>query len=240
MYYCPELDLSCDSVESLFLLSEEESAHCVQVLRAKIGDRIQVTNGRGYIATGEVTNPHRKHCEFRICSVEKPAPLHRGWVHIAVAPTKMMERLEWFVEKATEMGIDQITLLHCEHSERKEVKMERIQKVMIAAAKQSLRATYPVIDAMTPYRDFVSSHQGYIAHCEDGYAPNPEKRFLANHLTAGDASAVVLIGPEGDFSPAEIELAKSSGWIPVSLGNGRLRTETAALVACHTAILYGE
>lgn len=222
-------------------LPEEESAHCVQVLRAKIGDRVEVTDGVGHIYHCRVTNPHRKHCELSVDSVETPAPLHRGWVHVAVAPTKMMERLEWFIEKATEMGIDEITLLRCDHSERKEVKMERLQKVMIAAAKQSLRATFPIIHDMVPCREFLSRPceqglPGYIAYCEEGYAPSDGRRFLRDH----DVDAPVLIGPEGDFSPAEIALAKQNGWIPVSLGNGRLRTETAALVACHTCVLRNE
>lgn len=229
MYYAPE-------IETTLTLNEEESAHCVQVLRAKVGDEIDVTDGKGKLYHCRVTNPHRRHCEVEILSISHPEPLHSGWVHIAVAPTKMMERLEWFVEKGTEMGIDEISLLRCEHSERKEVKMERIQKVMVAAAKQSLRTTFPILNEMVSCKDFILSHQGYIAHCEDGYAPVEGKRYLKDYDTDG----VVLIGPEGDFSSDEIELAKSNGWIPVSLGNGRLRTETAALVACHTQVLRNE
>lgn len=229
MYYCPDIETS-------LTLSEEESAHCCQVLRAKIGDEIDVTDGVGTIYHCCVTNPHRKHCQVEIVSKHTPAPLHRGWVHIAIAPTKMMERLEWFVEKATEMGVDEITLLCCEHSERRTVKMERVEKVMIAAAKQSLRSTFPILHDMVDCKSFIADNQGYIAYCEEGYAPSDGRRYLKDHTEDG----IVLIGPEGDFSSAEIAAAKQRGWIPVSLGNGRLRTETAALVACHTMVLRNE
>lgn len=248
MYYCPDIASG--------VLPEEESAHCVQVLRAHVGDTIDVTDGVGGLYHCEVTNPHRRHCEFRVLSEEHPAPLHTSSVHVAVAPTKMMERIEWFVEKATEIGIDRITLLRCDHSERKEVKLERLQRIMIAAAKQSLRTTFPVISEMTPCADFLRTQaeaQGgvgcYIAHCAEGYAPTEGRYYLADNLRAAENSTLqpstfqplettILIGPEGDFSPAEIETAKAAGWIPVSLGPTRLRTETAALVAAHTAILY--
>ena len=242
MYYQPDIEENAKTI----VLGEEESQHCAQVLRAKVGEEVDVSDGKGHIYRCRVVNPNRKHCELQVLSVASPEPLHAGKIHVAVAPTKMMERLEWFVEKATEMGIDRITPLRCEHSERKVLNLDRLGRVMVAAAKQSLRATFPVIEEMTDYKEFMEQKMGkhrYIAHCEDGYAPTDGKLYLRDHLKDGvgqDEEVVVLIGPEGDFSPAEIELALRNGWKPVSLGKGRLRTETAALVACHTIVLATE
>lgn len=239
MYYCPNIDIK----ESRAILPEEESAHAVQVLRAKVGDAVDVTDGRGHLLHCVVTNPHRKHCEVAIQSVETPAPLHAGYVHIVLAPTKNIDRTEWFLEKATEIGVDEITLVLCDHSERKVVNIERLQKIVIAAAKQSLRTTYPILNDLTPFKEIIRSKKEgerlFIAHCEEGYAATESKRALRDWLEHGDR-VTVLIGPEGDFSPAEIQSALAAGFLPVSLGNGRLRTETAGVVACHTAVLINE
>lgn len=234
MFYAPDIAQSP-------VLPEEESAHAVQVLRAEIGTPVLVTDGRGKIYHCHVTNPHRKHCELTIDSVETPSPLHHGRVHIAIAPTKNMDRLEWMIEKCTEMGIDELTLLLCDHSERKVVNMDRLNKIMVAAAKQSLRATFPILNPLVRFSDFVQHAVGtrFIAHCEDGYAASGNKFALQSLVQKGEES-LVLIGPEGDFSPREIAEALQYQYRPVSLGNGRLRTETAGLVACHTIIMLNE
>jgi len=232
MFYEPK-------IKETLCLGEEESQHCVQVLRAQIGGTIEITDGRGTLYQAEIVNPNRKHCEVKIVSESRPEPLHEGRVHIAIAPTKNIDRLEWFIEKATEMGVDEITPLLCRFSERKVVNDERLQRVMVAAAKQSLKVTYPVIHSLKKFEDFIASVNAddrLIAHCEGGYAANDEKHALQHCLTRGH-SVVIMIGPEGDFSPEEIALALNKGYRPISLGKARLRTETAGLVACHTAIL---
>jgi len=227
------------NIKQTLCLGEEESQHCVQVLRAQIGNQIKITDGCGTLYQAEIVNPNRKHCEVKIIAEEHPEPLHEGRVHIAIAPTKNIDRMEWFVEKATEMGVDEITPLLCRYSERKVVNDERLQRVMVAAAKQSLKTTFPTIHSLTKFEDFIHRTQAddlLIAHCEGGYDANEDKHALQKCLTKGH-SVVILIGPEGDFSTEEIELAKSKGYLPVSLGKARLRTETAGLVAGLTAIL---
>lgn len=236
MFYSPD-------IESTHILSEEESQHAIRVLRMCVDDEVEVTDGLGHIFHCRITNPSQHHCEVEIQSVETPAPLHAGYVHIVLAPTKNIDRTEWFLEKATEIGVDEITLVLCDHSERKVVNIERLQKIVIAAAKQSLRTTYPILNDLTPFKEIVcNKREGerlFIAHCEEGYAATESKRALRDWLEHGDR-VTVLIGPEGDFSPAEIQSALAAGFLPVSLGNGRLRTETAGVVACHTAVLINE
>lgn len=245
LFYCPNIESGT--------LPEEESLHCVQVLRAQVGEHIMITNGYGMIFEAEVTNPHRKHCEFRILKQTEPDPLHEGYVHIAIAPTKNIDRLEWMLEKCTEMGVDEITPLLCRFSERKTINQERLQKIVISAAKQSLKATFPRLNPLTPFADFVKQNQEQdrlIAHCmnneeadstdlQHNYAASTDKHALQNCVTRGN-SVCILIGPEGDFSPEEIKLAIELDWKPISLGRARLRTETAGVVACHTALLMNE
>ncbi len=232
MFYVPDiLETGC--------LSEEESQHCVQVLRAMAGDHIEITDGRGTLYEAEVVNPHRHHCEVKILSESRPEPLHQGHIHIAIAPTKNMDRLEWMIEKCTEIGVDEITPILCHYSERKVVNDDRLQRIMVAAAKQSLKVTYPVIHSLTRVEDFIRQTQAddkCIAHCADGYEANPHKYALQNCLTRGH-SVVVLVGPEGDFDEKEIAMALEAGYKPVSLGKARLRTETAGLVAGLTAVI---
>ena len=243
MFYAPDI------LQTL-MLPEEESQHCVQVLRATAGQEILITDGVGHLYKARITNPHRKHCEVEIIATEQPEPLHEGYVHIAIAPTKNMDRLEWMVEKATEMGVDEITPLLCRHSERKKLNEERLRKIMVAAAKQSLKATFPKLNPLTAFADFVGSAQAddrLIAHCmtqeeTDGlsvqaaYQPTSQKNAIWQLIHRAN-SVIVMIGPEGDFSPEEIELALQNKFIPCSLGKARLRTETAGLFACNTAIL---
>ena len=164
----------------------------------------------------------------------------KGWngnIHIAVAPTKNMDRIEWFAEKATEIGLDALTFVNCRFSERKVIKTERVERIVVSAMKQSLKYSKPVVDEMVDFKKFVSQERAgekYIAHCYDG-----EKNMLKDIHQPG-CDATVLIGPEGDFSPEEVKMAMEAGYKPVSLGNSRLRTETAALAACHILMLKNE
>ncbi len=218
-------------------LPEEEAAHCIRVLRMKEGDRIRLTDGKGCFYDAVISAVSGKRCMVHIERKEQQEQLWNGYLHIAVAPTKLMDRNEWFVEKAVEIGVDEITFLKTDHSERDVIKMERIEKIAVSAMKQSQKATLPVLNGMTPLHSFIE--QGfdgdkYIAHCEPG-----SKVLLQDALTPGHNS-LVLIGPEGDFSPAEIEMALKAGFKPISLGPSRLRTETAALVAVHIMNLAGQ
>ena len=230
LFYCPD-------IETKQTLSEEESGHCVRVLRYSIGDEILITDGKGTTYTARITNPHPKHCDFEIVSREKQEPHHHFHLHIAVAPTKNIERLEWAIEKCVEIGVDEITPLLCRFSERKQLRTDRLEKIILSAAKQSLTPYLPVLHDLTPYDEFISrqkedvSTQKFIAHCY-----KEDKRVLKDEVEQG-RDVLVMIGPEGDFSEQEVADALASGFVPVSLGNSRLRTETAGVVACHTAIL---
>lgn len=244
LFYTPEL--TPDSKQGT--LSEEESGHCVRVLRYTRGDEILLTDGRGYTYSARITNPHQRHCEFEIISAEQQQKTHDFYLHIAIAPTKNIERLEWMVEKCTEIGVDEITPLLCRFSERKQLRIDRLEKIILSAAKQSLTPYLPRLNELTPFDDFVraqsliaqrsySLSDGldlFIAHCY-----KEDKRELKDEIRKG-RSVLVLIGPEGDFSEKEIEDALSLGFRPVALGQSRLRTETAGVVACHTAVLMNQ
>ncbi len=232
LFYAPD-------IATTPVLPEEESNHCVQVLRRTAGDAICVTDGLGQLYHGVITNPHRKHCELRIECIETPEALHAGWVHVVLAPTKNIDRTEWAIEKCVEMGADEITLLLCDHSERKTVNIDRLQKIVISAAKQSLKARFPILHPLTKMTDLSLDGDTFIAHCIEGYKATDDKRALKDKIVRGHKTTV-LIGPEGDFSPQEVEWALQHGCQPVSLGAARLRTETAAIVACHTAVLMNE
>jgi len=234
LFYAPDIE-GVDVVNQRFCLSEEESGHCVRVLRYTRGDEILLTNGKGVTYNACITNPHPKHCEFEILKAEPQVKHHRGYIHIALAPTKNIERVEWFVEKCTEIGVDEITLLLCRFSERKQLRLDRLEKIVLSAAKQSLTPYIPRLNGLTEYNAFLTSvkeEHRYIAHCY-----KDEKRELKDELlqiTDTEPRMLVLIGPEGDFSTEEVEAALNNGFIPVGLGNSRLRTETAGIVACHT------
>lgn len=230
LFYEPSLTSSSKKV----VFEKKESGHIIKVLRKKAGDQLDITNGRGNLFLAQISNPNPNKCEAEIrrCTTAPPRPYH---LHIAVAPTKRNERMEWFLEKATEIGITEITPVICAHSERKKVKVSRYLRVLESAMKQSLQNYIPKLNAPVPFSEFMTkTHQGqnFIAHCED--AP---KEFLQKKLH-GDRPVLILIGPEGDFSPSEIGEALQQDFVPVSLGNHRLRTETAALVACHTVSLF--
>ncbi len=232
LFYTP--DLTAES----YTLNEEESKHCIRVLRLKPTDRISLIDGKGGMFIAEIVSDHPKRCEVKIITGEKEVGKLPYDLHIAIAPTKNMDRLEWFTEKATEIGIDQITLLNCEHSERVIVKPERIEKVLISAMKQSKRAYLPHLNDMVGFIKFIdhsSSLKGlkFIAHCHPPINNEGKKPHL-KHLYSGNQAAIVLIGPEGDFSTEEVAYAVKNGFKEISLGNSRLRTETAALTACLT------
>ena len=232
LFYCPDIEMKQT-------LSEEESGHCVRVLRYSAGDEILITDGKGTTYTARITNPHPKHCDFEIISREAQEALHDFHLHIAVAPTKNIERVEWLVEKCTEIGADEITMLLCRFSERKQIRMDRLEKIMLSAAKQSLKHYLPVLHDLQDFKTFIreqaqKDQDCFIAHCY-----KDDKRELKSEIRPG-RDVLVLIGPEGDFSEEEVNEALALGFKPVGLGKARLRTETAAIVACHTAVLMNE
>lgn len=214
-----------------FLLSEEESKHAIRVLRLQQGDAVVLVDGVGGWYDAEIIDPHPKRTTLQINKVEVDFQKSSYHLHIAVAPTKNIDRIEWFLEKATEIGIQEITPIISEHSERKEVKVDRLNKVVASAMKQSLKAYLPKINPAITFTQFLKQQAGVdqtklIAHCADG-----EKQYIAD-VCQPNGSYLILIGPEGDFSTTEINDALTQGFAPVSLGNSRLRTETAALVSC--------
>ncbi len=224
-------------------LSESESAHCVKVLRHKVGDCIKVSGGDGNLYNAQIEEITSKKTVLKILSVEAPEYVRPYYLHVAVAPTKNIDRIEWFLEKATEMGIDRITPLLCSHSERKVFKKERGDKIVLSAAKQSLKYDLPQLDELTPFKDFIKeldSFDGkkYICFCDReavGSDGTVHKRISMSEAVG--QKALFLIGPEGDFSRDEVLLAIDNGFIPVSLGESRLRTETAALL-CVSATYF--
>lgn len=224
VFYTPDIQTKAE-------LPEEEAQHCTRVLRLNAGDEITLTDGKGYFYRAEITTATNKRCLVAIKESVFQEPLWPCHLHIAMAPTKNMDRNEWFAEKATEIGFDELTFLNCRFSERKVIKTERIEKIVISAIKQSLKARLPILNEMTDFDKFISRNfegQKFIAHCYEG-----EKPLLRDVIQKGQ-DALVLIGPEGDFSEEEVSKAVQKGFTPVSLGQSRLRTETAALVACHT------
>lgn len=219
------------------VLPEEEAAHAIRVLRLSEGDPVLLTDGKGFFYEAIIIKAHPKHCEVAIQETIKQEPLWQTDLHIAVAPTKNMDRMEWFVEKATEIGLDSMTCLHCRYSERKEIKTNRLEKIMVSAIKQSQKAYLPKLEGMTSFREFIKQpYDGrkFIAHCGSG-----ERTLLKETYQIGQ-NARIVIGPEGDFSPEEVALAIEQGYEPISLGESRLRTETAALVAVHTVRLLNQ
>ena len=222
--------------DSIFFFDKEESKHIVKVLRKKESDKIFITNGLGYLFESEIILASEKKCEVKITKETFQQP-NTFYTHIVVAPTKMNDRLEWFLEKATEIGIHEITPIICDHSERKVYKIDRAEKIIQAAMKQSLHYFLPKINEPISLSQFVKSNidgQKYIAHCEE-----TDKKSFQKELKK-EEKVTILIGPEGDFSTKEINLAAENNFIPVALGTTRLRTETAALVACHTIALINE
>ncbi len=220
-----------------FVLDETESKHCVRVLRLAEGDEIVLVDGRGGWFVARIADANPKRCAVAVVDEKLSYGLRNFSIQVAIAPTKNIDRIEWFLEKATEIGITRVTPLLCHHSERKEIKADRLEKVMVSAMKQSLKAYLPQLDEMTKFATLVKqpfNGQKFIAHCEEQH-----RELLKNVVRPGE-NYLILIGPEGDFSPEEIQLALDNGFLPVSLGKSRLRTETAGLVACHTFNLLNE
>lgn len=230
LFYTPNInsDLHC--------LDPEESKHCVKVLRLQEGDPVILIDGKGGYYECVISDPNQKRCQVEVVKkcLDYQKPTFN--LHIAIAPTKNIDRLEWFLEKATEIGISEITPLLCRYSERKVVKPDRMERIVVAAMKQSQKAYLPKINDLTSVEDFLSqTTTGFkaIAHCYEF-----DKQTLKGSYVGGDV--VIMIGPEGDFSEAEVALAIQKGYKPVSLGESRLRTETAGVVACHTVNLYNQ
>ena len=230
LFYTPDIDKNLE-------LSSEETAHCVKVLRLSEGDMISLTDGKGFFYKASISFISGKKCIVKIEEKERQKKFWNGHLHIAMAPTKNMDRTEWFAEKATEIGLDELTFLNCRFSERKVIKTERIYKILISAIKQSLKAYKPVLNDMVDFKKFVKQDfkgQKFIAHCYQG-----DKPLLKDVMKQGE-DALVMIGPEGDFSLEEVQLAIDNGFVPISLGKSRLRTETAALVACNIMNLINQ
>ena len=219
-----------ENPENEIILSAEESKHATKVLRKKEGDILNFTDGKGGLYKAEITLADSRKCRLEIVSSDQKEKQHNYHLHIAIAPTKNMDRYEWFLEKATEIGINEITPIICKHSERKVIKTERCNRILLSAMKQSLKFHLPKLNEAITLKDFLKQDfegNKYIAHCEDGYKIELSTEKKAEKTT-------ILIGPEGDFSPTEIEMALQNQFKAVSLGTSRLRTETAGIVAVHT------
>lgn len=229
MFYTPD-------IATTQTLSEIESRHAIKVLRLKEGDTLTLLDGKGSIYKARITHAHAKQCAFDILS-HTTYPRHSYHLHIAIAPTKNIDRMEWFVEKCTEIGIDAITPIFCQFSERKRINEERLAKIIIAASKQSKRPHFPLLHPSTSFATFVqqkTTDQRYIAHCYD----MPKSSLFETATT--NQPIRILIGPEGDFSTEEVATATAEGYTPISLGENRLRTETAGVIACHTIVLKNQ
>lgn len=220
-FYCPNI------TEELCHLPVGESHHAARVLRKQAGQSVRLIDGKGKVGTGIFEEIHKKNCVVRVEQItEHPTP--QSILHIAIAPTKNLDRTEWFLEKTTELGIQQITPILCKHSERKVIRKDRLEKVILAATKQSMSAFLPSLDDLTPFSIFLDSlstnyDQRYIAYCGEG--PTIDISTIPKH----DTKTIVLIGPEGDFSTKEYQLAIEKGFIGLTLGSSRLRTETAGI-----------
>lgn len=229
-FYCPDVA----SGE----LPAGEVVHALRVLRMKEGDEMHLIDGVGGLYRARIDRTTKNSCYYSIVESEQQPRLWRGRLEIAVAPTKQVERMEWLVEKATEIGVDRITFLDCCFSERKRLNREHLERIAISAAKQSHKAFVPTVEDVVEYEEFIGrtpqSGRRFIAHCYDDATLCPNgKPFLLDLLGDADDGAIVMVGPEGDFSFKEIELAIKAGFEPTNLGKSRLRTETAALVAVH-------
>ncbi len=227
-FYAPD-------IKETLTLPESDSGHCIRVLRMSAGDIIQVVDGKGVMYTCRITIAHKDHTRVEIIDEIPVDPPYKTKVIIGVAPTKNMDRMEWLVEKLTEIGVDRIVPLLCHRSERREIKLDRLVKTAVSAMKQSLKATLPAIDPMTRLSDFVgefssADSQRYIAYCDE-FIP---RVALASRFMPDSRDTVILIGPEGDFDESEVKASFAAGFVPVTLGPCRLRTETAAFVACDT------
>lgn len=232
LFYNPDIDETTES----FSFDKEESRHIIKVLRKKDSDILHVTNGLGFLFETEITLASDNKCTVQVLSVKK-ADEPKFRLHLAVAPTKMNDRFEWFLEKATEIGIQEITPVFCDRSERKAINPERFEKIILSAMKQSNETFLPKLNPAISFKEFIKQKNeglNLIAHCEE-----TDKKSLKEILKPNE-NVTMLIGPEGDFSEKEIALALENNFQPVTLGNTRLRTETAAIVACHSIVFFNE
>ena len=230
-FYAPD-------IENSLVLPESDSQHCVRVLRMKSGDIIEVIDGKGYRYECKILEAHQKRTSVEIITKQHIPLSWNNEITIAVAPTKHLDRIEWLVEKLTEIGVNRIVPLLCRHSERKDVKTNRLEKIAISAMKQSLKTVLPTIEPMTSIKKIICEHnakQKFIAYCDRSIP-----RLLFSKEYVANENTIILIGPEGDFSQEEINLALEYGYKPISLGDNRLRTETAALVACNTCHIINQ
>lgn len=243
LFYTPDI------TSEIYTLNEDESRHAVKVLRLKTGDHIQLIDGSGGWYEAEITDDHQKRCTVKVVTKQTEYNKRSWKLHIAVAPTKNIDRMEWFIEKATEIGIEEITPLDCEKSERTVIKTERLNKVAVSAIKQSMKAYLPKINELTEFNKFIGSTSGFngekfIAHCHPfPLSSKGEGSGVRSHiktLYTPQQNVLILIGPEGDFSAAEVKLAIENGFKEISLGQSRLRTETAALYACSVINILNE
>jgi 16S rRNA (uracil1498-N3)-methyltransferase len=246
LFYTPDIS------GRFYSLNEEESRHCQKVLRLRQGDHIYLTDGRGTLFEARISDLLSKKVTVEVLGRQDGYGSRDYSLHMAVAPTKNIDRFEWFLEKATEIGVDEITPIICDHSERRQLRPDRLEKVITAAVKQSLKAYYPRLNEPISFGKFLNSPPpSFPASPLPRYSINPstDNKFIA-YITDGvpllkqlyqkGADATILIGPEGDFSPAEVETAITSGYRVISLGKSRLRTETAAIAACHTIELLNQ
>lgn len=223
LFYTPDIKTAT------YQLDEEESKHCIKVLRLKNGDQVNLIDGKGGFYLAEIIDGHPKRTVLNIKQKNPEYAKRNHYLHIALAPTKNIDRFEWFLEKATEIGIDEITPIICDRSERKEIKLDRSNKIIASAIKQSLKAYIPKLNNYLTFKTFISQASAdlkFIAHCEEN------KKSAIGDVFKPQQKYLILIGPEGDFSPSEIELALQNGFVAITLGESRLRTETAALEAC--------
>jgi len=231
IFYTPEI-----KNQTTFTLSENESKHAIRVLRLKENDELTLVDGKGSFFDATISNGNQKKCEVQINATRKEDS-KKPKIHIAIAPTKINDRTEWFIEKSTEIGITEITPILCSNSERKKIKQERFEKTAISAMKQSLKATLPIVNDLTDFNGLINcpfEGNKYIAHCYK----NEQKHFKDSYQKG--ENCLILIGPEGDFSELEVKTAIANGFTPVTFGKSRLRTETAGIVACTTFNLINE
>lgn len=227
-----------NTADNKAFLDKEETRHCTKTLRKVVGDTIAIIDGKGGFWEAQIISFDKKSCELAILKEIKQAPARDYYIHIAIAPTKNISRLEWFLEKTTEFGIDEITPILCQRSERKIIKKERLQKIILSATKQSIKSKLPKFNELKKFKDLILENQELtyktIAHCNKKNLPALKKSII------NQKKILILIGPEGDFSEQEVSLALENGFVEIGLGSSRLRTETAGIAACHTVhIIHG-
>lgn len=223
---------------SSYLLDEKESKHCIRVLRMGKGTPVRLIDGKGSLYEGVIDVPDQRQCKIKITKVIRDFEKRSCYLHIAISPLKNPERFEWFVEKSVEIGIDEITPLICRNTEKQNIKTERINNIVISAMKQSLKARLPVINSVIGFNEFITKDlrgARLIAHCSE----TDKKISIGRTLSKGD-DAIIMIGPEGDFTADEVNSAVLNGFSEIHLGNSRLRTETAGIAACHSVYFLNQ